>query len=238
VAWAILNRVEDKLKERLTGAAILVAFLFVVVPELFKGKTAAPEVAAANTPTPDNAAPQTTYQIDLQPGAGTPTVSAAAPSAATSVSAAAATPAAPAASQAAPAPAGNETPGAAVAATAPAPLPVTANAGAAVAANVAANDSAAARPAAARSGTKSPAAASPTTGRGWMVRLGVFSKRENAQKLHQQLQDKGVQALVSGPDARGFYSVHSAKLADRNAATDWQKRAKGLGFPAVLTEAP
>lgn len=229
---------EDKLKERLTGAAILVAILVLVVPELFRGTAPAPAAAPPNTPTPDNAAPLNTYRIDLQPVASAP-----APTAAAADAPATATPESSAPAGAVPA---------AVATTTAEPLATpsatTAIAGRAAAANVAANESTATKPAASKTVAAKPAAtprvaaasttSAASTARGWIVRLGVFSKRDNAQKLRQQLQDKGVTVAVTGPDGRGLYSVHSVRLADRNAATDWQKHAKGLGFAGVLTEAP
>jgi hypothetical protein len=66
----------------------------------------------------------------------------------------------------------------------------------------------------------------------------MFSKRDNAQRLRQQLQAKGVTVAVSGPDGRGLYSVAGPKLPERSAAADWLKHVKALGFAGVLTEAP
>ncbi|MFT3904913.1 MAG: SPOR domain-containing protein [Steroidobacteraceae bacterium] len=268
---------EDKLKQRLTGAAILIAIVVLVVPELFRGQ-ARNDTPQKNTQT--TALPQRSVTIQLQDAPSNPSAESGgassgnvgmavaaeqhpAPEAAaaaeqqdeaTSAAAAAATAAAAEAARAQN-PAALPADTAAVAPTTQAPED-SARSTAAAQSSGAAKAAATAQPGAARSGAARPEAPKPepvarpaassaastpsnSTGRsGWSVQLGVFSQRENAERLRKQASGKGMTVEISGPDQRGLYRVRSEIQSDRAAAQRWQQRAQGLGFAGALTQQP
>ena len=71
MAWAILSahqpqsnaRLQTHLKERLTGAALLVVIVVLLVPEMFRGRTASAPAPASAAP---EGAPVRSYTIDLR----------------------------------------------------------------------------------------------------------------------------------------------------------------------------
>lgn len=205
---------ETRLKERLTGAAILVALIVLVVPELFHGQH--PDVAATSSSNGEGP-PLRSYTIDLSNGpartaplqstdnAGESSAGPSSPSNAQSTPSTQGTPAAsaPANSSAAPA-----VPVAPVARTKPAAPP------------------AAAAP--------SPAAAKTASASSWSVQLGLFAQRDNAERLMHSAQAKGFPVSVSDADAKGLYHVVATGLADRSAAQTLQGRLQGQGFQAAL----
>jgi cell division septation protein DedD len=193
---------ENRLKERLTGAAILVALIVLVVPEMFHGQrneSSGPVGGASEGP------PIRSYTIDLGGNARRDTPLQAA---------------APLAPRAAPvmipAP---------VAAAEPEP-PSTAAPASSV--------SGASHGEAARA---APAHASVTaTGQGhWSVQLGLFAKRDNAERLMDAAQNKGFDVALSGPDVKGHYHVHATGFASRAAAEAWAERLKSAGFSSAVT---
>ena len=200
---------EERAKERLTGAAIVVALVVLLVPEIFRGDRAtdtATATAAADGP------PLRSYTIELDdPGVVQATAPAAAP-APVAVPAAPAPVAVPAAApQLAAEPASQSR------AAVEAPPPV---------APVAAPTANAAPPS--PSAGDSPAA-------GWVVQVGSFSKRENAERMVQQAAKRGVRLAVAGPDGRGLYRVRTAPLTDRRAAAELQAQLKTQGFAGVIS---
>jgi cell division septation protein DedD len=74
MASAILKNVmEDRIKQRLTGAAIVVALLVLLVPEIFRGR---PPVAPATGGAATGGPPLRSYTIDLKEGSATQSASA------------------------------------------------------------------------------------------------------------------------------------------------------------------
>ncbi len=169
--------VEDRVKERLTGAAILVALVVLLVPEIFGGPgrpAAAPVTRAAE------GTPLRSYTIELEPGA--------APAPASQSLSAAVSPALP-------------TPPI-LPAVQPAPAPASA-------------------PAAGKAG-------------GWVVQLGSFSRRENAEKMVQSAAGKGLELTIAGPDARGLHRVRTAPVAERQRAAALQAELAAQGYSGVI----
>jgi DedD protein len=225
---------ETRLKERLTGAAILVALIVLVVPELFHGQR--PD-AASNTSSGGEGPPLRSYTIDLSNGPArkaplqstesTSESAAGAPGAATSGAATpgVTTPVAP--PPVAPPP---------VAPTvAPTPA-ITTGSGAAVSAAPKSRPPAAAASPPVPSIPAAPnhAAAKSASAASWSVQLGLFASRENAERLMHSAQSKGFPVSVSDADAKGLYHVVAAGLADRAAAQTLQGRLQTQGFQAAL----
>jgi DedD protein len=195
-------------KERLTGAIILVALIVLLVPELLRGPVkSAPRTVAASAEEP----PLRSYTINLgddsqarntaaQPQASAPQ----------SPGAAADSTAAPAQPDAAAAPA----PGPATLQTAtPAPH----------------SPSAPSAPQA-----PAPAAAAQSAGP-WMVQLGSFASRPNAERLAQQLKGQGFTASVSqGTSGRHLYRVRVGPVHDKAAALQLQAKLKAAGHTGAV----
>jgi cell division protein FtsN len=204
---------EDHLKERLTGAAILVVVVVLLVPEMFRGR---PPASVDRGSSSLEGPPLRSYTIDLRDSAGAqppaPTVPAATsaglPAPVTAVRAAAATaatvPAAAPAPVVAPAPAAT-----------PTPLPSKAAA-------------AAAAPAKHGNGKRVV----------WTVQVGTFARREFAERMVKQLHIKGFSAEVAGPDDRGFYRVRSAPFAQRAAAQALQQKMRDQGLKPIINSTP
>ncbi|HXQ64862.1 MAG TPA: SPOR domain-containing protein, partial [Steroidobacteraceae bacterium] len=183
---------ETRLKERLVGAIALVTIVVIVVPELLTGPRPPP------MPTPAvGAAPVRTVTIDLAvPERGAishapfPAAAPAAPRTATPPTASPST--GPSDATATPVGAAATTPAASGAASAPASVSTATGTEAAVAEQ-------AARPSAAPATEVAPprpaAAAHGTTG--WVVQLGSFAARGNAERLATGLRTKGYAAFVA-----------------------------------------
>jgi DedD protein len=218
---------ETRLKERLTGAAILVALIVLVVPELFHGQR--PDMAANTSSSSGEGPPVRSYTIDLSNGPArtaplqsTDSAGETAPSAAppnpngnanpTPASSSASSPANTSSGSATPAPV---TPTPKTRPPPPAPAPTAT----AASPTVAAPNHAAAKTASASS---------------WSVQLGLFASRENAERLMHSAQSKGFPVSVSDADGKGLYHVVAAGLADRAAAQTLQGRLQSQGFPAAL----
>lgn len=200
------------MKERLTGAVILVALIVLLVPELLSG----PGVTAQPTrATDEDGAPMRSYTIDLADNGGAPrptTTSGEAtpefqplpaqddPAEAEGGQVAQAVPdETPVAS------AQDETPAAAAAETQSAPVVESAPAPVAEI------------PPAPVAEPPAPAG-SPVTG--WMIQVGSFASRENAERLARDLKSKGFAASVSESrgGGRSLYRVRVGPEADRAAA--------------------
>jgi cell division protein FtsN len=237
MASAILIFVmEDRIKQRLTGAAIVVAVMVLLVPEMFRGRPQSAPVAAGNAA---GGPPLRSYTIELRDGAsrqgtanpetsGTPALAAPPQTA----------PGAPAAPTAADAGAIGASTGAPQAAGAapPPPQPPVATLAAAPPGTPAAASSSPSSPAPA------PAAAAPGTANGpaadsgrYQVQLGLFASRANAERLAAKAGKQGVRARVSGPDARGLYRVHTPTYDTRSEALAVQQKLRELGLTAALT---
>jgi cell division protein FtsN len=70
------------------------------------------------------------------------------------------------------------------------------------------------------------------------VQLGLFAKRENAERLAHSAQAKGFAVSVSSADARGRYRVYASGMSDRGAAEAYSHRLKDQGLPAAVIAAP
>lgn len=191
---------EDRVKERLTGAAILVALVVALVPEIVSGPDGAAQVSGSRV---TEGPPLRSYTIELDPAVApaavdsVPLISSALPTAAPAVAAATVAPS-------------------------PSPAPKAAPPEKAPAVALAASPS---QP-------SSPSAA--TSAAGWVVQLGSFSRRENAERMVQAAAAKGVRLSVAGPDARGLYRVRTAPLIDRQRAAELQAQLKSQGYVGVI----
>jgi DedD protein len=207
---------ENRLKERLTGAAILVALIVILVPQMFRGQGGDTTVAS-NSSSASDGPPVRSYTIDLSnnPKSGGPVQS-------TGDSAESA-PAAPAQSPPispppAPAPAAQtaQTPQA-PAPVAPTPSPVHI-----------------AKATAPPPPTVPAAAAKPQAAGGWSVQLGLFTKRENAERQMSDARARGFAVSISSADPKGMFHVRVAGLADRAAAQAVEQKLKAQGLPAAV----
>jgi DedD protein len=199
---------ESRAKQRLTGAVILVALFVLLVPELLTGPR------DAHPPTADDSGDEGlrryTIDLDAQDGNGQPMAPASndAPVALPEVAAPmSATPqaATPATSAAAPAPAPAPQ-------TAPQPAPP-----------VSANPMAP---------TNNLAAAAPRTEPGtFVVQLGSFGSRENAERLVRDMTAKGFATFIAPITSNGreLYRVRVGPTRDRASAEALAAELKRVG---------
>lgn len=199
---------EGPLKERLTGALIVVAVLVIVVPEMLSG----PGKSSATDTAGDAGPPVRTYSLELGTTAAplTQDQSALTPQSAEP-------PAPPATVAPEPVPEAQSAP-------APAPPPVTQAPPVQQAPDV--------KPAA------PPVAEAPkAASRGqWWTQLGSFSSRDNAERLARDLRGKGhaidvARIRVGGKD---LYRVRAGPVASREAAVALQSRLAAGGHKSSL----
>ncbi|HEV7633653.1 MAG TPA: SPOR domain-containing protein [Steroidobacteraceae bacterium] len=205
---------DNRIKERLTGALILVALLVILVPEMLSGpetSTAAGDAPPARPAT--EGPPLRSYTLDLDAAADK---NPAGQSALNAQSASAATEAAPAVP--APAESGKSTP----AATAATPTESA--------------DPVAATTVPAPPPPPGPASTSGAASRGWQVQVGSFAQRVNAERYAQQLAGKGFKAQVSSSTGNGreLFRVRIGPVADRDAAVALQSRLAAQGIRGSL----
>jgi DedD protein len=201
---------EQRVKERLTGASILVVVVVLLVPELFRGDRQASTAAPAAQPA---GPPLQSYTIELG------TAPAAAPALAT------APPQLPPTNAVSPAPAAAAGNRAAVPATAAAPVPAAASPP--PAAHATPEPEAAA-----------PPATTKLAGSGWAVQVGSFSRRDNAARMVQQAAKQGLRLSIAGPDDRGLFRVRSSVHADRARVVELQQLLAAKGFKGVIAKVP
>jgi DedD protein len=198
-------------KERLTGASILVALIVLLVPELLHGPIR-PAARVRGPATASEEPPLRAYTINLadeshggslvqQPQPQSPTPVAPAPEPAAAPAQAVTSP--PAQSPAPAAPTQH-----------PFPPP----------------------PAAAAPATSPPPAAQPASGRGgWMVQLGSFASRANAERLAQQVRARGFAVEVSrGPTGRRLYRVQVGPAHDRASAEQLAGKLRTMGHSGSI----
>ena len=225
MAWAILSAqliagnalLPIHLKERLTGAALLVVIVVLLVPEMFRGRLAsAPQSASAAPEGP----PVRSYNIDLRDNDAARPLPAGAPLTAGAPLNAGASPTAgtPSATQAPPA-----APAAAAAATPAAVTPPAAVAPATMPPRVAKSAAAPARAAAHE---------------GWIVQVGSYSRRDFAERMVKQMKAKGFAVQVAGPDDRGLYRVRSAAFAERAGALALRQQMQQKGLKPIINTLP
>ena len=197
-----------QVKERLTGALILVAVLVLLVPEILPGPVDERGSAGAAGEAAEGP-PLRSYSMELGTGDGS-TQQALAPQAT------AAAPEAPAQTPAAePATTEPVAEPAASAAVAPEPAPLAAP----VAASPAVPDR----------------REVPANG-GWWVQVGSFSQSSNAQRLTGQLNESGFPAQLSSVRSAGkeLFRVRAGPVADRAAAQALQARLAAAGHKGSL----
>jgi DedD protein len=203
-----------KVKERLTGAIILVALIVLLVPELLTGpiRTSTRAQAVASSA---EGPPLLSYTIKLGDDARARSAAPAASGPAQPAPLTASAAADPAGTAAAPAPAAASTtpvePAAPAAATTP-PAPP-------------------APPAAGRGGN----AAASAPGPGWVVQLGSFASHANAEQLARKVHAQGFTVSVSqGSGGRRLYRVRVGPVADRPAAVQLAQRLRASGHSGAI----
>jgi len=192
---------------------ILVALMVLLVPELLTGPIRSAPRAAAVAPSAEEP-PLRSYTINLADDTHSRSAAASAsgPQQPTSLSAAP-----PAAAESTPPPASSAAPRAPEAApAAPPPLlpakSARASAAAASAANSVAGDSGA-----------------------WMVQLGSFASRTNAERLARQVRAGGFKVSVSqGSSGRRLYRVRVGPAHDREAATQLAVKLRAAGHSGSI----
>jgi DedD protein len=240
--WPI-KLVELLVKERLTGAIILVALIVLLVPELLSGpKGPAASAPAGAAAAPSEEPPLRSYTINLSDDSHSQTESPGSVAAGNGPAMPQPSgPEPPAAQVSAPqSTTAEETVGSAAEPSAPLPKPAVApkpsSATSSAAAHVAASKPA--RTATAEKAAKGRSAAANTTGSSsapgaWGVQLGVFASRENAERLALEVRVKGFKASVSpvSGGTRKLYRVRVGPAPDRSAAQELQGRLKAAGRP-------
>ena len=209
-----MTELQDHLRDRLTGAAIVVVVVVLLVPELFHGR---PATDSATGTTPAAGPPVRSYTIDLRDSAGGQQPVVASPVVPTA-------PGVASGGSAAPAPA----PPAAVAPAATAP---------------GATAPAAAAPAATAPAVATPATAAPSTHgsapqSGWVVQVGSFSQRDHAERMVKDLAKKGFTVEVAGPDDHGLFRVRSPAHAERAAANALRQKMQASGLKPIVSKVP
>jgi DedD protein len=240
---------ETRAKERLTGAVILVAVIVLLVPELLSGPAHAPSVRGA----PSEELPVRSYTMDLsdesRSGAPSSAGSAAPTMPRMGADEPAAPPAAPAAdADASPLPPAGTAMGPSGPSTGMAPRAAAAAASAVAPASVAPADSApvVSAPAAAPAAATHAAVAAGgghdgnTAGGGWVVQLGSFASRANAEHLVGDLKGRGFSAFVSEASGGGrkWYRVRVGPEHERAAALVLAGRLHAGGHPGSVVPAP
>jgi DedD protein len=200
--------VESPVKERLTGALILIAALIVVVPEMLSGPDSSTPASGADA---EAGPPVRTYQLQLDT-----------PSAGRSEDQSALSPV-----QSGPAPAA-EPP---VATVSVAEQPATDQP---AAEKPAAEKPAQASVDPLASGK--PVAADSAAGGNWWAQLGSFSSRDNAERLARELRAAGYQISVSPSRTNGkeLFRVRAGPVGSREAAVALQGRLAAIGHKAAL----
>ena len=208
------------MKERLTGAIILVALIVLLVPELLTGPIGSAPRATAMAPSAEEP-PLRSYTINLAddaharsaapitsgPQPPTPLSAAAGPSGMSAARPAAAESRPPAAASAAP-----SAPEAGPAA--PPPLMPAKSVPASAAAASAANS---------------------VAGGSWMVQLGSFASRTNAERLARQVKAGGFKVSVSqGSSGRRLFRVRVGPAHDREAATQLAAKLRAAGHSGSI----
>jgi DedD protein len=220
--------VEGPVKERLTGALILVALLVIVVPEMLSGPD---EPAARNAPAAEAGPPLRTYSLQLDSASTgrsqdqsalsprameAPAQVASEPVAAqTDSTAKAAQITPPSTEENAVAPAAPEPkPAASTTATTPKPLPAAVPARPAVSAS----------------------AARAESGGQWWAQLGSFASRDNAERLTRELRAAGYSVNLARVQAGGkeLYRVRAGPASTRDAAVSLQARLAAAGHKSSL----
>jgi DedD protein len=214
--------VGGQVKERLTGAIILVALIVLLVPELLSG----PVRSATRAATPASSSeepPLRSYTINLTDDAHGRAGAAAAngpqqPAPLAQTTAPAPDAAGPASAPAAPQEAGS-------AASVPTPL----------APPPAAKNPPPAPPPPPSTSVAPPSAPAAGDAGGWMVQLGSFASRVNAEHLAQKVHAQGFAVSVSqGSSGRRLYRVRVGPARDRAAAAQLEQKLRASGHSGSI----
>jgi cell division septation protein DedD len=224
---------EESLKARLIGAAVLVALAVLLIPELLSGRKAVEPLTEEGT----GSRGTRTFTIELGQAPGqttgspaTSTASSPAPAAvASSEASAGAKPAVKVPVQTSVELAGATTAAAQTAAASAAPTTAKVVQG----------------PRAAPAAVETPPAAAlaepkpqrpPTAAGGWAVQVGAFSSAETARKLVRDFGGAGYGAFVSPVNRGGktLYRVRVGGVADKAGAEQLAQRLKARGLPATV----
>src|SRR5690606_23561172 len=78
-----------------------------------------------------------------------------------------------------------------------------------------------------------PSVTATATDEGWVVQLGSFSKRPNAERLASEARAKGFQVSVLSTSVGGgtHYRVRTGVIAERDAAQTLAGRMASAGYP-------
>jgi len=206
--------VDTALRNRLTGAALLILLAVILLPEMLTGEGGARSVPTETVAGVDQ--PVQTYDFDLseQTEAPPPAVEAPAPTPAPTL---APPPAAAPATTPATTPAASAPVAAAVVSTPPKvePKPV-------------------AEP---KTATASKPVAAPDTG--YFVQIGVFSNQASANRLATELRKKKFAVVVTKIDgAKPLHRVRVGPEPDRKAAEALAKRLASAGHKGSVVSAP
>jgi|HubBroStandDraft_3_1064219.scaffolds.fasta_scaffold11044_3 DedD protein len=219
--------VGGQVKERLTGAIILVALIVLLVPELLSG----PVRSATRAATPASSSeepPLRSYTINLTDDAHGRAGAAAAngpqqPAPLAQSTAPAPDTAEPASAPAAPQEAGSAASVPTPAASVPPPLAPP---------PAAKNPPPAPPPSASIASPSAPAAGDAG---GWMVQLGSFASRGNAEHLAQKVHAQGFAVSVSqGSSGRRLYRVRVGPARDRAAAAQLEQKLRASGHSGSI----
>jgi DedD protein len=211
---------ENRAKERLTGAVILVALIVLLVPELFAGRARAPATGAGTA----EEQPLSSYTFGLGDDArGSPGH---APGAALASASASAAPGAGSVSDSPPQPVPGSHP-AAVSAASSASVASTASS---------ARSSAPPSPSSHAGAARSAHATHAAPGSGWWVQVGSFTSRANADRLVQRLKSQGFSALsVEGSQSgRKWYRVRVGPQQSHAAAQTVAARLHASGHSGSI----
>ena len=224
-----MTELQDHLRDRLTGAAIVVVVVVLLVPELFHGR---PATDSGTGTTPAAGPPVRSYTIDLRDSAGGQQPAVASPVVPTA-------PGVAAGGSAMPPP----TPSVAVApaATAPAATALAATTPAATAPAAAAHattDKSAPPVSIKASAPAAPSAHGGATQSGWVVQVGSFSQRDHAERMVKDLAAKGFTVEVAGPDDHGLFRVRSPPHAERAAANALRQKMQASGLKPLVSRVP
>ena len=230
---AIIFAMDESLKARLIGAAVLVAVAVILIPELLSGRGRAQSAA----PVPGESGTRTQI-IDIPVNGAATSALAPTPAAGGQASINPGTPSGPPAApadtgEAESTPASVPAPSTAVADTRPDPAPP---------ATATTTASAASRPVVAPPPAPAAAVAQPATPPaaaargGWAVQVGAFGSTAAAGKVVNELGSAGFRAYVSPVQRSGktLYRVRVGPEADRSRADATAAALKGRGLPATV----
>ncbi len=218
---------QQHLKERLTGAAILVLVVVLLVPEMFRGRPGAGSDSRAGAA---DGAPMRSYTIDLRdsptarpPAVAPPDIASAAVLA--PADAIADSTVKDASGAALPPPPATHAPSSPSTSSAPVP------------------DTVATKSAAASAPSASAPQASPRPhGRAVKVRFTVqvasFARRDFAERMVKQIRAKGFAVQVVGPDDHGLYRVRSGPISERAAAVALKEKMQARGLKPIVSSVP